>query len=203
VAADPAPEQQAQAHAAGHWPAHTSLWSFLSSASFTYEFQGDVLVAEVKMHTLGRLGSFSELQWHGFIFVLFVLISHTVVLQCMHANVCVKEKEIQSCVLHTIRLELRLLGAVLLAVRLPGAGSRIPLRNLSFPNGNSLRQNGRTRFLEPNQSSMIASNRKAIIHHIGLATLLKPSRRKTIDINVSNRCHLLYVILSGNCPVGY
>ena len=25
-------------------PVHTSLWSFLSSASFTYEFQGDVLV---------------------------------------------------------------------------------------------------------------------------------------------------------------
>jgi hypothetical protein len=27
-----------------NWPAHTSLWSFLSSASFTYEFQGEVLV---------------------------------------------------------------------------------------------------------------------------------------------------------------
>jgi hypothetical protein len=27
-----------------NWPAHTSLWSFLSSASLTCEFQGDVLV---------------------------------------------------------------------------------------------------------------------------------------------------------------
>ena len=38
------------------------------------------------------------------------------------------------------------MGAVLLAVRLPGTGSGIPFRNLKFPNGNSLRQNGMTRF---------------------------------------------------------
>jgi hypothetical protein len=42
------------------------------------------------------------------------------------------------------------MGAVLRAVRLPATGSGIAFRNLNFSNGNSLRQNGITRFLAAN-----------------------------------------------------
>ena len=39
------------------------------------------------------------------------------------------------------------MGAVLWAAPLPDTGSGIPFRNLNFPNGNSLPQNGMTTFL--------------------------------------------------------
>jgi hypothetical protein len=52
----------------------------------------------------------------------------------------------QNEILHTIKVEIEARESLLLALREPGTGSRIPLKNLKLRNGNSLRQDGTARF---------------------------------------------------------